>query len=66
MKDALSVGAGLFFMSYKPADSFASSGMSLAFDQKQHGTPDQSVHTRGRAALCGDKGTIISGTSIRT
>lgn len=41
-----------FFLSYKNADSFPSSGMSLAFNQEQHCTPDQAVHTRARAALC--------------
>lgn len=43
VKDALSVRA-MFFLSYNTADSFPGSGMSLAYHQKQHCTPDQSMY----------------------
>lgn len=52
MKDALSVRVGFFFFFFFLrflgvyfSDSFTSSGMCLAFNQKQNCTLDQPIHT---------------------
>lgn len=50
-----------FFLFFFSLTASPGSGMCLAFNQKQHCTPDQSVHTR--AALCSSDA-IISKTSI--